>query len=306
MNKKTIFALLLVSLIFLYPLQGGAKLLSPLDITEQIVFTVGKYYFRVGGQPLSMDVAPQWIEAKKSFLIPLRQFAELLRYQVDWNDQLQLASITKDNNKLSISLKNGQVYIDKQAKTEIYFEIRNSRILLDDAIISSFFQTPSELIQENSDISFTAKRLDIFMKAPDFALKDVNGLDFELYKAFEDPNLKLVAINFYSTFCPFCLSEIPNLLAFNKEYKNQGVMLVGIDTSTSDPQGRRVEVINRYGIDYPILIDRESKIYDLYRVSGIPNIFLIDRNHEIVLHHLGIDDAYFTTLYSFMDAYLGQ
>jgi peroxiredoxin len=306
MNKKTFFSLLLVSLIFFYPLQIGSSLSSPLDLTERIVFSVGKYFFRVGGQPLSMDVAPQWNESKKSFLIPLRQFAELLRYQVDWNDQLQLASISKDNTKLSISLKNGQVFIDRQAQPEIFFVIRNQRILLDDEIISSFFQTPSELVQEASDISFTARRLDILMKAPDFTLKDINGLEFQLYKAFQDPQTKLVAINFYSTFCPFCLSEIPNLKAFYQEYRDQGVILVGVDTSTSDPQGRREDVIKRYGIDYPILIDRDSKVYDLYRVSGIPNIFLIDRNHEIVLHHLGIDDAYFTTLYSFMDAYLKQ
>jgi peroxiredoxin len=306
MKKYTIFFLCMLLLCFIYPLKGGASGPSPLDITERIVFTVGKYYFRVGGQPLRMDVAPQWNEAQKSFLIPLRQFAELLRYQVDWNDQLQVASISKDKSKLSISLKSGQVLIGNQAQTESYFEIRNRRILIDDTSLASFFKTPSELIGEASDISFTAKRLEILMKAPDFTLKDVNGLDFQLSKAFQDPEVKLVAINFYSTFCPFCLAEVPNLIAFNKEYKDQGVLLVGVDTSTTDPQGRRDDVIKRYGIDYPILIDKDSKIYDLYKVSGIPNIFLINREHEIVLHHLGIDDAYFTTLYSFMDAYLKQ
>lgn len=306
MKKNTLLLIILLLMSLIFPLKSGAISASPLDITERIVFTVGKYYFRVGGQPLSMDVAPQWNEAQKSFLIPLRQYAELLRYQVDWDEQLQLASISKDQSKLSISLKNGKVLIGNQTQTESYFEIRNRRILIDDASLATFFHTPSELIAEASDISFTAKRLDILMNAPDFTLKDINGIDFQLSKAFEDPEVKLVAINFYSTFCPFCLAEVPNLIAFNKAYKDQGVLLVGVDTSTTDPQGRRGEVIKRYGIDYPILIDKDSKIYDLYKVSGIPNIFLINRKHEIVLHHLGIDDAFFSTLYSFLDAWLAQ
>jgi peroxiredoxin len=304
MKNFTLLFLLFFSIsIIVVPFQSNA-VTGALNIREKVVFSTGKYFFRVGGQPLMMDVTPSYHTEREDFLIPLRAFAELLRYQVTWQHDVQLATIKKDDRVLSLSMLNNQVHSNHELKSNAFFQIKNSRILLDTASIVAFFETPMEVLSEGQEVLFSVKRLEVLMKAADFTLKDLADGDFNLFEAIDDPSIHLVAINFYSTFCPYCIKEIPNLVSFYNDYRDKGVLLIGIDTSTTDTQGRREEILEHHQVSYPILIDLHSKVYDQYRVSGIPNIFLINKDKEIILHHLGIDDRFFLTLYSFVDAYL--
>ncbi len=305
MNKIIKKLALILCIIIFFPVSvWSSPVENPLDVSEEVVFSVGKYYYKVGGQPVTMDATSVWNNSRETFLIPLRSYANLLRYDVHWNEEQKIASISKNNQELQISLKNRQGHINNKLQPNLFFEIRSGRIVLDASTLALFFDTPYEILSERLDIAFTIRRLDALMPAPDFTLPALDGTEFNLYNTLDREDVQLVAINFYSTFCPFCIKEIPNLVRFNDTYLDKGVVLVGIDTSTTDTQGRRNEILEHYGVEYPILIDLYSKTYDLYRVSGIPNIFFINQNREIIYHHLAIDDHHFPFLYQFVDSYL--
>lgn len=53
----------------------------------------------------------------------------------------------------------------------------------------------------------------------------------------------------------------------------------------------RIETFSKlFDLSFPILLDPESKVSDLYKVSNMPTSFLIDRNGKIISRIVGTDD----------------
>ena len=61
-------------------------------------------------------------------------------------------------------------------------------------------------------------------RAPQFALKDVNGRTVRL-SAYRG---KVVLINFWATWCPPCRAEMPDLVKLQREHAKQGLQIIGI------------------------------------------------------------------------------
>ena len=61
---------------------------------------------------------------------------------------------------------------------------------------------------------------------------------------------------------------------------------------SEDRQGKDVVApfVSKNGFRFPILLDPENKITDIYELSGVPETFIIDRNGRIVAHHMGAFD----------------
>ena len=94
---------------------------------------------------------------------------------------------------------------------------------------------------------------------------------------------KLLLVNFWASWCPPCLDEIPIFLSLRKKYQNDGFEVVGISTdSGQDVMAFR----DSLGIDYPLL-DGEKKGIALMASMGnsagaLPYSVLFDRNGKAV------------------------
>lgn len=111
-----------------------------------------------------------------------------------------------------------------------------------------------------------------------FSLKDLNGENVSL-NALLSKN-KAVLVNFWATWCPFCVEEIPDLIKLKAKYKNSPFEIVGVNVGeTSEAAGAYA---NRLKINYTVLLDTENGVAESYHVVGIPTTFLISAEGKIV------------------------
>ncbi len=111
--------------------------------------------------------------------------------------------------------------------------------------------------------------------APDFTMETYDGGSITL----SDLRGQVVVINFWASWCGPCAEEAPDLQQAWEDYRDQGVMFIGVDYVDSEEKG--LAYIERFGITYPNGADLGTKISDLYHIRGVPETFVINREGEI-------------------------
>lgn len=107
--------------------------------------------------------------------------------------------------------------------------------------------------------------------APDFALTTLEGERVQLSDLRGSP----VIVNFWATWCPPCRAEMPELEAVWRQYKDAGLVLLGVD------QAESANVVAQYargalGVTFPILLDTNLVVRDQYAVRALPTTVFID------------------------------
>ena len=113
-------------------------------------------------------------------------------------------------------------------------------------------------------------------EAPGFTLHDVNGKKIEL----SDFKGKVVALNFWATWCPPCRKEIPDFVALQTQYGTDGLQILGI---ALDEGGAGVvkPFTEKYKMNYPVLLADEDIVKRYGEMNAIPVTILIDRKGMI-------------------------
>jgi peroxiredoxin len=119
--------------------------------------------------------------------------------------------------------------------------------------------------------------------APEFSLESLDGRTVRL----ADYRGKGVLLNFWATWCQPCKIEMPWFEELQKEYGSQGLQVVGIamdDASKEDI----AKFAKEMGVNYPILLGKES-VGDAYGgVQFLPSTFFIDRDGKVVDRIFGL------------------
>lgn len=119
----------------------------------------------------------------------------------------------------------------------------------------------------------------------DFSMDDVNG-DARKLSDFVG-NGKVVLLDFWASWCPPCIRDMPHLVELYARYKDKNFEIVGI--SLDSKKEAWMKGIKDHGITWPQLSDLkywENSGAKLYGVNSIPHTVLIDSNGTIVGKYL--------------------
>ncbi|HEY6867629.1 MAG TPA: redoxin domain-containing protein [Candidatus Eisenbacteria bacterium] len=121
-------------------------------------------------------------------------------------------------------------------------------------------------------------------KAEDFTLDDVAGKSLRLSSL----KGKVVLIDFWATWCGPCRIEMPNIQKLHREFRNKGLVVLGVNAGEEASAVR--PFLKKYGYDFRILLDRDQAVGKRYQVGGIPTLFIIDKSGTISSHFVGVRD----------------
>lgn len=112
--------------------------------------------------------------------------------------------------------------------------------------------------------------------APVLVLKDLRGRALRL----SDYKGKVVVLNFWATWCPPCRAEMPDLIRMQREYRSQGLQVVGITYPPEEIAEVR-QFVRKLGVNYPIALGTiETKsLFD--ETETLPLTIVIDREGKV-------------------------
>jgi cytochrome c biogenesis protein CcmG/thiol:disulfide interchange protein DsbE len=91
---------------------------------------------------------------------------------------------------------------------------------------------------------------------------------------------KAVVLNFWASWCEPCKEESKALESVWREYRNRGVVFVGIDARDAAGEGRRFA--ERYGMTYPLAYDGPGRTVGRYGVTGFPETWFVSPDGKLV------------------------
>lgn len=122
--------------------------------------------------------------------------------------------------------------------------------------------------------------------APGFTLKSNTGKNLKLGE-FRG---QVVMINFWATWCGPCREEMPFLNRIHQRYEKAGFVLLGVNVDEK-PEAAHA-MIQKLGINFPVLLDTGKRVSRLYDVNAMPSTLLIDRDGRVRYVHRGYRSGY--------------
>lgn len=116
--------------------------------------------------------------------------------------------------------------------------------------------------------------------APDFTVQDS---DHKV--SLNDFRGKIVVLNFWATFCPPCVDEMPSLVQMDQRLKDKGVAVLGVSIDVDADAYHRF--LKDYEVGFVTVRDPEQKSATLYGTHGWPETYIIDRNGIIQRKFIG-------------------
>ena len=120
----------------------------------------------------------------------------------------------------------------------------------------------------------------------------LNGGSFKL----SDFRGKVLVVDFWATYCPPCVRQVPRLAELNRKYRDKGLEVIGLTSDDKADQEQVVIFLKKAGADYTVGYDNQwlSSAFlkgteDDTGQPPIPQLFVISREGRVVDHFIGED-----------------
>lgn len=119
--------------------------------------------------------------------------------------------------------------------------------------------------------------------APDFTVQDSDRT-----VALNQFRGQIVVLNFWATWCPPCVEEMPSLVQMQRRMKAKGVTVVAVSIDVDENAYR--QFLKQHGVDLLTVRDPAQKTPALYGTHGWPETFIIDRKGVMRRKFIGAVD----------------
>ncbi len=118
-------------------------------------------------------------------------------------------------------------------------------------------------------------------QAPDFHLSDSEGVGHRL----TDYRGRVVIVNFWATWCPPCREEMPSMQRAWEQLRAEDIMMLAINVGEDEDTIFRFTA--NYPVEFPLLMDLDSKVTGEWPVRGLPTTFVVDPQGRLVYRAIG-------------------
>ena len=99
---------------------------------------------------------------------------------------------------------------------------------------------------------------------------------------------KLVLLNFWATWCPPCVAEVPSLNNLYERFRDEGFVVLAISVDEEEDVYKRF--LERFGVTFPTVRDPERKVSVRYGTMKYPESYLINRQGIVIRKYINAQD----------------
>lgn len=133
----------------------------------------------------------------------------------------------------------------------------------------------------DNDSKYATEMLKPGTVAPEFALQTPEGKTVKL----SDYRGKYVVLDFWASWCPDCLKDVPNVKALYDTYNERGIVFVGVSFDVNKENW--TAALAKYGIEYTQVSElkkwKETEVSKAYNIKWIPSLYLINPEGKVVI-----------------------
>ncbi len=120
------------------------------------------------------------------------------------------------------------------------------------------------------------------VEAPDFLLRTLDGQN----RSLRQDRGKIVLMNFWATWCPPCIREMPAMQRLYDKFRTRGLEIVAVSVDQGNPDAVR-KFAEDMKLNFPIVLDPDQTTKQAYQVRALPTTYLIDRKGRVVAVGMG-------------------
>ncbi|NOQ78931.1 MAG: redoxin domain-containing protein [Gammaproteobacteria bacterium] len=107
---------------------------------------------------------------------------------------------------------------------------------------------------------------------------ELKGIDKQIYR-LSDYQGKVVLVNFWASWCPPCMREVPSMLSLEKSLADRPFEIVAINVA--EQKKKVIYQAKRVNMTFTILLDPDSKTFKQWQVKILPTSFILDKKGHI-------------------------
>jgi len=221
-----------------------------------------------------------WLMIKSSILMEKGQFEQALKIA------FHLDKIENQKN-IRTSQHIAWIYLRKKDKDKalkwLEETVKRGYLHFEELQLDPLYQTVRDDKRFQAIVEKAKSNIGLGKPVKDFVAQSMDGEKVSLSQLKD----KVVLLDFWATWCPPCVRELPRLKKLYDEYKSQGFEIIGISMDFSLDNLNKVLKENK--VDWPMIYSGKGKrdeICLLYNVNSAPSFWLVDKKG--ILRYCGI------------------